>query len=178
MNHVELFEYQEKAFKTAQYTMIGENPYYPVLGLCGEVGELIEEIGMPNLSGDPQKILKEAGDICWYAAAVARETGASLVKVFEGFDWHERGATGCQFDLILGAGKVAERVKKAMRDRGGAFDTETRAEIAYGLGMVLAGVSKVCKAEGFTLIQAMDANIEKLARRKANNTIKGEGSER
>lgn len=80
-------EYSLKAKATAAYPRIGNNYVYPVLGLCGEAGEVAEKIkklirdhnGIFNYE-QSEAIAKELGDVLWYLAAVAREFNFD-------FDW-------------------------------------------------------------------------------------------
>ena len=83
-----LSEYQEKALTTALYPNQGSNPYYPALGLGGEVGEVLNKVkkimrdhdGM--ITDEYREILKkELGDVMWYLAATATELGLNLEEV-------------------------------------------------------------------------------------------------
>jgi len=82
--------YQKKAFATAKYPSIGNNPYYPTLGLCGEAGEVAEKIKkvMRDDGGffSIEKLVeieKELGDVMWYVAAVATELGLTMETIAE-----------------------------------------------------------------------------------------------
>lgn len=77
-------EYQEQALEFAQYPQMGANILYPALGLAGESGEAVDKIkkiwrnqGITNglIYSDAQKLelIKEIGDVLWYAAAMAYE---------------------------------------------------------------------------------------------------------
>jgi NTP pyrophosphatase (non-canonical NTP hydrolase) len=92
-------EYQREARTTAQYPDMGQNIYYPTLGLAGEAGEVAEKI--KKLMRDDQGVLtperraalkKELGDVLWYVAALCSE-------------------------LSLGMGEVAEQNIAKLRDR-------------------------------------------------------------
>ena len=83
-----LNEYQDAARKTAIYPNIGSNPTYPVLGLCGETGEIAEK--MKKASRDEggvisetrrTEMIKEVGDVMWYIASLASELGVTLDEV-------------------------------------------------------------------------------------------------
>jgi NTP pyrophosphatase (non-canonical NTP hydrolase) len=83
-----LNEYQEEALRTAFYPNQGNNLYYPVLGLCGEAGEVAEKIKkiMRDKSGivsdaDRRALKKELGDVLWYLAITADELGFRLSDV-------------------------------------------------------------------------------------------------
>tara|TARA_R110000824_G_scaffold8429_8_gene38210 strand:- start:2358 stop:2687 length:330 start_codon:yes stop_codon:yes gene_type:complete len=109
---MELNDYQEEAKKTAIYPHAGQNIIYPVLGLCGEAGE------------------------------------------------------------------VAEKIKKAIRDEGGAISLERASALKYELGDVLWYVAIIANELGVTLDDVADANIEKLASRKNRDKISGSGDNR
>lgn len=78
-------EYQEKAWLTAIYPNIGENIYYPTLGLVGEAGEIANKIKkiMRDNGGiltieKRNELIAEMGDVLWYLAALATELKTSL----------------------------------------------------------------------------------------------------
>lgn len=81
-------EYQNKSRSTAIYPNIGDNVIYPVLGLCGEAGEVAEKLKkvIRDNSGifteETHNLLKkELGDVLWYLAAIASEMGWDLSDV-------------------------------------------------------------------------------------------------
>lgn len=58
---------------------------YPALGMVGEAGEVSEKI-KKWLRGDREldrdELIKEIGDVMWYAASLADDLGYSIVDVF------------------------------------------------------------------------------------------------
>ncbi len=81
-------EYQKESRKTALYPNKGNNFIYPVLGLCGESGEIAEKIKKVirdegGVASDLKKeeIKKELGDVLWYISQIATELGLSLDAV-------------------------------------------------------------------------------------------------
>ena len=78
-------EYQDEAMSTAIYPYKGADLGYPVLGLCGEAGEVAEH-AKKVLRDDEgvitdarvDSMVKELGDVLWYVAAVAYELGVDL----------------------------------------------------------------------------------------------------
>ena len=82
--------YQEAAIQTAVYPGQGgwEGLVYTALGLCGEAGETAEQV-KKMLRDDAgalteerrQKIIKELGDVFWYAAQVCTEIGVPMSEV-------------------------------------------------------------------------------------------------
>lgn len=81
-------EYQKQCKKTAVYPKIGKNFVYPVFGLMGETGEVVEKIkkifrdDKGRLSEiKRQEIAKELGDVLWYLAQLSTELGLKLSDV-------------------------------------------------------------------------------------------------
>lgn len=81
-------EYQKKSRKTALYPNKDNNFIYPVLGLCGESGEIAEKIkkvirdeGGIVSESKKEEIKKELGDVLWYISQIATELGLSLNAV-------------------------------------------------------------------------------------------------
>lgn len=85
---MKLSEYQQKARVTALYPNVDSNPYYPALGLGGEVGEVLNKIKKimrdhDGIINDEHRkdLKKELGDVLWYIAATASELGLDLDEV-------------------------------------------------------------------------------------------------
>ena len=88
-DYVDLNTYQDLARATAIYPDISPdapgNPYYPALGLAGEVGEYCNKLkkvmrdkgGIINLAFI-EEAESELGDVLWYLAACASELGLEL----------------------------------------------------------------------------------------------------
>ena len=83
-------KYQVEARKTAIYPNLGNNLWYPALGLAGEAGEVAEKvkkvyrdhkglIGIISLDS----ISAELGDVLWYVASLASELGVNLSTIAE-----------------------------------------------------------------------------------------------
>lgn len=84
-----LDEYQAEALKTAIYPT-ESGIVYPVLGLAGESGEVADKVKktIRDRGGEfdaetRREIAKEAGDVLWYLAALARELGMTLGELAE-----------------------------------------------------------------------------------------------
>ena len=84
-------DYQRESRKTAIYPDAGRNIIYPVLGLCGESGEVAEKIkkvlrdeGGVVSEEKKLEIKKELGDVLWYVAQISTEFGLSLEEVAQG----------------------------------------------------------------------------------------------
>lgn len=106
---MEYKEYEEKYNDTKLYSdevAIG----YVALGLCGELGELYEKISQEEL-GELGR--KEIGDMLWYLVMMRRELNLSFI---EKWPVAEEGLKIDPFVLVVEVGKIAEQVKKFMRD--------------------------------------------------------------
>lgn len=80
--------YQKTADTTAIYPERGSNLAYPVLGLCGEAGEVAEKLKKAirddggSITPETRKaIIKELGDVLWYVNAVCYELNVNLSVV-------------------------------------------------------------------------------------------------
>ena len=71
------------------------------------------------------------------------------------------------------AGEVANKVKKIVRD--GKLDKEA---IGSELGDCLWYIAAVCRDLGLNMGEVASGNLDKLAKRKQNNTLKGNGDNR
>jgi len=88
---MEMNEYQKKASETAIYPNVGNNPYYPALGLGGETGEVLNKVKkiMRDFHGDPspelmEDIAHELGDVLWYVAQLCTELDMKLDDIAKG----------------------------------------------------------------------------------------------
>jgi len=84
-------KYQIEARKTAVYPDLGNNLWYPALGLNGEAGEVAEKVKkiyrdkggkLPKAPDmDAFSIGTELGDVLWYIANLATELGFNLSDI-------------------------------------------------------------------------------------------------
>lgn len=81
-------EYQKEAKVFADYPNIGNNIFYPVLGLSGESGEIANKIGKIMRDGldikDTKfrdKIKEDMGDVLWFLSQIGIELNISLEDV-------------------------------------------------------------------------------------------------
>ena len=99
INEVESNEYQK-------IENIAKNPYYPALGLAGEIGEFCNKLKkvMRDKNGEiteefRKDSAKEIGDILWYVSALCSELNIDLEDVAEKnieklFSRKDRGVLG------------------------------------------------------------------------------------
>lgn len=172
---MKLNDYQEAARRTAVYP---GKLAYPTLGLCGEVGELIVAYLTKS-----KEIPKEIGDVLWYVANVSTDAGMSLKYTGgqEDFDyiadsvWSKDEA--CSY-LAACSGRVAENVKKTIRDNEGELSEDRRKNIRNALNKVLYGLAVMARNNGTTLDQCAEENLAKLQSRAERGVLKGDGDDR
>lgn len=75
-------------------------------------------------------------------------------------------------------GEIAEKVKKAYRDDGGVITDERREALAKEIGDVCWYIARLCTELDLSLDEVAQANIDKLASRKARGVIHGNGDSR
>ena len=81
-------KYQHEARMTAIYPNLGNNLWYPALGLAGEAGEVCEKVKKiyrdegGHISFEKQaELSKELGDVLWYIANLAVELRLGLSDI-------------------------------------------------------------------------------------------------
>jgi NTP pyrophosphatase (non-canonical NTP hydrolase) len=167
-------EYQTAALTTAQIPL-GHTHTYLSLGLCAEVGELAFIYRIPQGRGVlATEILKELGDVCWYAAVELYHcdvvSSDALPVVMEG----DITTVDPIEMMFVHAGAIANHIKKVIRD-GIAVD---KVMVATHLSRVLTMAKLVAERFNFTLSDVFQMNIDKLADRKKRNVIAGSGDNR
>jgi len=151
-------------------------------------------------------IVKEVGDVMWYLAAMADELETDLNFIYGGEPLViENNILAIDTEaLVLNAvvGQIAEQLGKAMRDDGygmppsfkpGALregdagngkpvmtmlTVERRSKILGLMKDAIQSLKCICGELDIQLQHAMDANIRKLAARKAKGTLSGSGDNR
>ena len=88
---MDLNDYQQKAHNTSLKTSVkGDKILYPVLGLCGESGEIAEKFKKMyrDKNGEVDdvfktEVIKELGDVMWYIAELCTVLNVELSTVAE-----------------------------------------------------------------------------------------------
>lgn len=84
---MDLDEYQQKATETTQFDLSSDDgKYIAIMGLSGEVGELVTEYKKKLRDGGgytifKEKLTEEIGDILWYLSAIARHEKLTLGEI-------------------------------------------------------------------------------------------------
>lgn len=128
---------------------------YLTLGLFDEISEVVDK---SYANASKEELIKEVGDVCWYACGICDVVGLDFIKIITNL----KETTQNPFDLL---GKV----KKYYRD-GKELVPE---EIEAILNAVLYHV-----VDKFDVTEILTINYNKLIQRRENNTINGNGDNR
>lgn len=80
--------------------------------------------------------------------------------------------------LVGEAGELANKIKKVYRDHNGVISTELKQTLQLEIGDTLWYISQLCTELGLSLDIVATANLAKLAKRKHDNTLSGDGDNR
>ena len=94
----------------------------------------------------------------------------------QGIAWG--GLIYCALKLNGEAGEVADKVGKSIRDDGGLISDKRRAALILELGDVLWYVANMARELGASLDEVANKNLAKLAARKEQGTLRGDGDDR
>lgn len=154
--------YQDLAVTTRQYPE-QVKIVYPMLGLVGELGEILE---------NPEDE-SEYGDLCWYCVILAYDLGVEL-ELTSNIGFFVSQNMNVLINIVC---KCAEIVKKILRDEDP--DGTKRNKVRLLINDILACIIVIVQNKfQKNLFQIMEANIEKLLSRKERGVIKGDGSTR
>ncbi|MBV9817612.1 MAG: nucleoside triphosphate pyrophosphohydrolase family protein [Solirubrobacterales bacterium] len=76
------------------------------------------------------------------------------------------------------SGEVAEKIKKMVRDDGGALTDERRQALSREMGDVLWYLAQLATEAGLDLGEIAEANLAKLRSRQERAALNGSGDER
>jgi len=105
------------------------------------------------------------------------ETESAQTAIYPG-KGEALGLTYAALGLAGEAGEIANKAKKVLRDSGGQLTQQQRDDMAAELGDVLWYVAAVAQELGVSLSDVAQANLDKLASRKARGTLQGSGDNR
>ena len=164
-------EYVPLAMRTCKQLSFVKHVEHMALGMAGEMGEIIDAIKRSEIYGkelDKVNLAEEVGDVFWYAAGFAStlEDGENLldgVNLVEAEDSKELRKAKQDIPLsLLDANAViaelcVEAVSAAQQSSSEEYKLHAKCLIvtAYAIAMFL----------DINLEKALDANIEKLAKR-------------
>ena len=163
-------DYQHLAMRTAADLGMVLNTQHACLGIISELGELCDMIKRHIAYGKPLDAVnakEEIGDICWYVALLCKAFGHSI----EELEFSEAGVNRsaaevgtCSLTTVaLGACYLGMLVVAE-----GAHDEDDLAGEGPNhadVGGLLLALAVLARRFGFTLQDAMEANIAKLQKR-------------
>lgn len=162
-------DYAKWTDNVAQYPVNSE-AFYLALGIADECGEL--------LGCNRDQDVKEAGDVLWYAARYATKVlGVNFSAVVE--DATAGGQVVVEITKYVGI--ICGVEKKRIRDGDNWSDAKRAQKIedSYNaLVRVVCWVHNILNSRNFTLVDAIELNIQKLGARLDAGTIKGDGDNR
>ena len=199
-------EYQQGALETAQFPTIGHRVVYPVVGLCGEAGELLEQIKKMYRDDDGvmtaerfELIKKELGDILWYVVIAAHEFHVAGEHLLGGYAVLNDFQLGVVTEVVPGETfavsayprlSYALRLMKRAAEVGYLVDASIlapqryavnptlRDRVAHDLTHVMRLLALIGDDMSLPLADVAAANLEKLASRKDRGKIGGSGDNR
>lgn len=174
-------EYKNQAITTRIYSPKVAMPYV-VLGLVGETGEYMDKVlHMEETTGKNKELIrKEQGDQIWYLAAIHTEFGLPEVIDFPKPSADRDKCEMAPFELPVEMGKIAEQVKKYLRDD---WKEDEVVEISEARKEKIFEAWKNClqcwvdllTLMNFDLQETIKENLDKLAKRKEEGKISGSG---
>jgi NTP pyrophosphatase (non-canonical NTP hydrolase) len=183
---LEYNDFQVQALNTAIYP-IDREVDYTIVGLGSEIGELAEVYAEAKkgfygkLNGATTKeALSECGDIFWYVAATADALHLQLDWVLKQTttDIHHVSKGLTLVDMVAAHGRIQGILKKSIRDNEGFLTPNHEVLIALDLCNVWHHTAQFIYLLGGTENGVMNANLNKLADRKARGVLQGSGNNR
>lgn len=168
-------EYREKAISTKIYSDDVAIPYV-VSGTIGEVGELITAIDFAE--HNPENIIKEAGDVFWYIAAVCTELEIPVEEIR--FIAHPLDLYSLIKEVNKSLYTLAEILKKYLRDDYPQnMSDPKRMTILRELSFLYCATQSITfKFHNISLEEVLSKNLEKLQSRKERGVLGGSGDNR
>lgn len=171
-----LDEYQEQSREMMAYPKAQEVGYL-ALKLISEWYEVKEALTRPDRNGHPNKlaICHEIGDTFWYLARFADLFEVSLANfvlidsALNDFTLEIKSIESLLKDLSSNCGKHL---------RGDFTEKELYLRTFRDLKVMGTYLAYLGSRQGYGIEIILSKNIEKLTVRKANNKIKGDGSDR
>ena len=152
---------------------------YYTLGLVEEASEVLENVRTNAADAD---VIKECGDVLWYATGLVRNQNFSL-NLFTGLSFTEESLEQTivsdgepEVTLVLNAGALAGRLKKF--ERGDYGEDELREYVRQTIPKILCALHAICVSKGRGLVDAAECNKKKIEKRLTKGMLKGDGSNR
>ena len=176
-------EYEAHAASTACYQKEVAIPYV-IMGLTNELAEVYEKV---DCADEAKEIVKEIGDVLWYVAMTRQELDLPelefpeiILKLNDEDVYHLSPSY-----LLQQTGIINGHVKKFFRDDDykGGFPEKRKEACHKALEQILQGLQNLAvyiegDKDDYSLMSIAKGNVEKLAKRKAENKIHGDGDNR
>lgn len=130
---------------------------YFTIGLYDELSEWFEKV---ELQASKTELMKESGDVCWYACGICTNLNIDFIELLESSRSEKKDINVLR---LLGI------VKKHYRDNKPIDMDIVKETLKVILDKVL---------EGFDYNEVLEVNYNKLLQRVENNTIQGDGDNR
>lgn len=178
-------DYSKYARETAQYPRKGNNPFYPILGLNGETGEVADQVKRIIRDDNEKltierisKIGKEIGDCCWYLQQTMLEAAIPMNSI-DGLNIplhqiNNHMTAEENIDEIVSHTILIDSLSSNIS----AEMLTTRTVDANLCVELLEALASVSKRLGLDLRQLCIINLEKLYSRKERGVIQGQGEDR
>lgn len=191
---MKITEYVEQSRSVAMYHDKSPvaNFTYPALGLAGEVGETIDKLTLVSISKN--EIIKELGDILWYAVNISEDAGLDFIKLVDIMTdsvltiatFTELGnklaygndARSSLIQLPIYAGRIAEIAKKMIRDSAGKLPSEKMPILKDSICQILLCLFNICSQWSINMDDVAQTNIDKLFSRQRRGVLSGSGDNR
>ena len=172
---LDLGRYQQQTRKTSLYAPVpgGDAITTPMLGLIGEMGEVVSELKKRAREGSAyvgfrERLAEELGDLLWYAADVARRRGLDLAEPNTAGDPDEQAANPGDWirpalSLAAQMGR-ASTAYRALLD-GQRTDREFDATLRDSLRALMVDLHRLAGQQGLSLGNIAEANLDKVGRR-------------
>lgn len=178
---MDLVEYQKAATQFAVFPQSIALEYL-VYGLAGEAGELSEKFADFFTESTLQwgefvsNLIAEAGDVCWYAAALATELGINLDSLSYEHSAEVHSFMASVPYAVAFANLPANSYKKVLR--GDKALGLAKLEMVIHLGKLMWALRQMAKNLDISFESILESNVRKLTVRQQSGKIGGDGDNR
>lgn len=169
---MDLKDYQVKSAETAIYPE-DSGLVYETLGICSEVGELIQKTLHP-LSMTHEELMGELGGCLWYLARLCDRFHLSLEEEIMNYG---PGNLHGLMHLTISSGILANHVKKVIRDDEGMSDDRFTA-IRDAIIASCQAFAVACATVGVDVREVASFNYDQLKSRQERGKLQGDGDDR
>lgn len=182
---MKLTDYQLLSAETAIYPK-KQTLDYLSLGLCSEVGELLEvyddSINMPYAEYS-DKAFAELGDCLWYLAQLYTAVDLNLADHLAAADAAVQARANktehaILYNIAIPAARVAGVVKKSIRDSGGKLTETSRLKLREHFKEFLVEFLDWVYLHNFDIHQIAAQNYARLKSRQERGVLQGSGDTR